>query len=134
LLLLDKLLKETYDSLDVFKKEMKSVNSDSNRFCNIIEEFSNFKTLNSKQKCKMLNIYNVNKTFQEIKKFNKEFLTKNDRMIDTNSFMKKVDNLSKNTVIYRNKLISFHTLIQNKLTKQLDKEFKIKFFNSKRLK
>ena len=129
---LDKLLKDSYTNIDNFKKEMKFLNSDSNRYCNIVEELSNFKSMNNKQKCKILNIYNVNKTFKEIKEFNQEVTSKNNKIINIEIFMNNFNNLVKSSCLYRNKMISFHSLIQKKLLSKLEYGFIFNFFNEKK--
>jgi len=120
--------------VDNFKKEMKFLNSDSNRYCNIVEELSNFKTMNNKQKCKILNIYNVNKTFREIKEFNKEVTGKNNKIINIDLFMKSFNNMVKSSCLYRNKMMSFHTLIQTKLSKKLENGYPLNFFTARNVK
>ena len=67
---LDKLLKDTCKSIDSFKRDLKYYSSDSTRYCTIVEELSNFKSMPNKQKVMMLNIYNVNSTLEEIIDFN----------------------------------------------------------------
>jgi hypothetical protein len=131
---LDRVLKDSYTSIDNFKKEMKFLNSDSNRYCNIVEELSNFKSMNNKQKCKILNIYNVNKTFKEIKEFNREVTSKNNKILNLEMFMKNFNNLVKSSCLYRNKMITFHSLIQKKLSIKLEEGYSLNFFSAKKIK
>jgi len=127
---LDKVLKDTYSSIDNFKKEMKFLNADSNRYCNIFEEMSNYKTMNDKQKCKILNIYNVNKTFKEIKDFNREVSQKNKRIITPDNFLKNFNDVVKSSCLYRNKMIAYHSMIGSKLSKNIENGFTLNFFKN----
>jgi len=128
---LDRVLKDTHLSIDNFKKDMKILNSDSNRYCNIVEELSNYKTVSNKQKSKILNIYNINKTFQEIREFNKEVSSKNKKIINVDNFLKNFNNLVKSTCIYRNKMLGYHSLINSKLSKNVENGFPLNFFSCK---
>jgi hypothetical protein len=132
---LDKLQKDSYKAIDNFKREVKYFNNDSTRYCSIVEEMCNFKNITNKQRAKVLNIYNINSTFEEIKEFNKDVQIKTGRLLTPEIFMKKYIKLVKNCEIYKNKMLLFHNLIYKKSTKMLEKgyENKIKFYGRKNL-
>jgi hypothetical protein len=133
---LDKFQRDAYNSLDNFKKELKYFNQDSTRYSAIVEEFCGFKNFSSKQKAKILNIYNLKSTLEEIKDFNKEVSEKSNRIMTPDVFFKKFVETLKNISIYRNKIEKFHALIQKKLMNVVETGFdkKIKFYNKKRVK
>ena len=81
----------------------------------------------------MCRVNNVNSTFEEIKEFNKEVDTKNEKLLTPELFMKKFIKLVKNCGIYKNKMMTFHNLIYKKGTKIVDKGFenKINFYSRK---
>jgi len=128
---LDKLLKDSFKVIDNFKKEVKYFNSDSTRYCAIVEELCNYKNMTNKQRAKVLNIYNINSTLEEITNFNIEVNIKNQKLMTPELFMKKFIKITKNCEIYKNKMISFHTLIHKKAMKILEKGFesKINFYS-----
>lgn len=127
---LDKLLKDTFKAIDSFKREGKYFNSDSSRYCSIVEELCNFKNITCKQKSKILNIYNINATFEEISEFNKDVDQKISRLSTPETFMKKFTKLMKSCELYKNKMMTFHNLILKKGTNLVEKGFesKIKFY------
>jgi len=131
---LDKFQKDAYISLDNFKKEVKYFNQDTTRNSAIVEEFCGFKNISSKQKAKILNIYNVKSTFEEIRDFNKEVHDKINRIMTPEVFLKKLIDSIKNLSLYRNKIEKFHDLIQKKIINNLEIGFekKINFYNPKR--
>jgi hypothetical protein len=127
---LDKLLKDSFKAIDSFKKDLKYFNSDSTRYCTIVEELCNFKSMPNKQKVKLLNIYNINSTLEEIKEFNKEVNNKVSRLLTPENFMKKYVNLVKCCEVYKNKMWGFHNLVNKKGMELIEKGFekKINFY------
>lgn len=127
---LDKLLKDSFKAVDSFKKDLKYFNSDSTRYCSIVEELSNFKNMPNKQKVKLLNIYNINSTIDEIKEFNLDVNNKISRLLAPEHFMKKYINLVKCCEVYKNKMWSFHNLVNKKGMEIIEKGFekKINFY------
>jgi hypothetical protein len=130
---LDKLLKDSYKELDSFKKEIKFFNSDSNRYCAIVEELSNYKNLPSRQKTKLMNIYNINFTLDEIKEFNHEVQQKIHRVMSPEDYIKKFSQLAKNCELYRKKMMKFHSIINEKSKNIIEKGFEknLKFYSRK---
>lgn len=128
--MLDKLLKDSYKELESLKREINFFNSDSNRYCSIIEELNNYKKLPSKQKTKILNIYNINSTLEEIKEFNKEVICKLENIVTVEEFYQKFSNLAKNCELYKNKMFNFHLLINEKGKRLLEKGYEknVRFF------
>lgn len=125
---LDKLLKDCHKNIDSYKKEIKTINHESQRFTSIIEEMCNFKNINNKQQAKVLNIYNINSTFSEIKQFNKEIETKISHINSYEFIIKKFTNLMKSCTMYKNKMQIFHNLIIKKLNKKLEVGFTLHFY------
>jgi hypothetical protein len=127
----DKVLKETFRALDNFKINIKSVNADAHRFCTIIEELSGYKKSDEKQKSKILNIYNINSTIEEINNFNKEINLKSNKLIIFEDFRTKFTNKVKNSNIYFRKFEKILNLNEKKLQKLLEKQINTTFFVKK---
>jgi hypothetical protein len=125
---IDRIASETLNSVDIFKKNIKVINSDAQRYCSIIEELNNFKKYDSKMKAKILSIYNINSTFEEIKNFNREIDLKNNKLISAEEFKQRFINKIKNCCLYKNKIKKILDMIEDKLKKIISKEVDIKYF------
>jgi hypothetical protein len=126
---IDRFHKDSLRSLDNFKKETKVFNSDLNRYTSIIEELLSlkFKSTTPKQRMKIMNIYNIDLTLEEIGQFNKDVVRKQYLLKSADSFTKNFAKILQNIFQYRKKCVSFHERIQKKLASQLNIGFEKKF-------
>lgn len=127
---MDKLLSDYINSIDDFKKNVKIFNSDSQRYYNIITEFSSFHKIENKERQKILRLFNFNQFCNEIKHFNNSVFDKNNSLISSEIFFKDFLNKLKNIVGYKNKILKVAKLANEKATKGLSCDNKVYFFKS----
>jgi hypothetical protein len=127
---MDKLLNDYINSIDEFKKNVKIFNGDSQRYYNIINEFSNFHKLDNKERQKVLKLFNFNQFCSEIKSFNSSVSDKMNSLITNESFYKDFVNKLKNINTYKNKILKVIKLANEKASKRMTKDNKVYYFKS----
>lgn len=127
---MDKLLTDYLNSIDEFKKNVKIFNSDSQRYYNVITEFSSFHKIENKERQKILRLFNFNQFCNEIKQFNSSVADKLGSLISSEVFFKDFLNKLKNVVAYKNKILNIAKLANEKVTRGLSSDNKVSFFKS----
>lgn len=127
---MDKLLNDYTQSIDEFKKNVKIFNSDSQRYYNIITEFSVFHKIENKERQKILRLFNFNQFCNEIKQFNNSVEDKMNSLISSEIFFKDFIDKLKSIVAYKNKILKIAKLANEKSTKGLSRDNKVYFFKS----
>ncbi len=127
---MDKLLNDYVNAIDDFKKNVKIFNSDSQRYYNVISEFSAFHKIENKERQKILRLFNLNQFCNEIKQFNDSVSDKLNSLISSEVFFKDFSNKLKNTVGYKNKILKIAKLTNEKATKGLSIDNKVYYFKS----
>jgi len=127
---MDRLLSDYINSIDDFKKNVKIFNSDSQRYYNIITEFSSFHKMENKERQKVLRLFNFNEFCNEIKHFNNSVSDKNHSLISSEVFFKDFLNKLKNIVVYKNKSLKVAKIANEKATRGLSCDNKVHFFKS----
>jgi hypothetical protein len=127
---MDKLLTDYINSIDEFKKNVKIFNSDSQRYYNVITEFSSFHKIENKERQKILRLFNFNQFCNEIKQFNGSVADKLSSLISSEVFFKDFLNKLKNVVAYKNKILKIAKLANEKATRGLSSDNKVYFFKS----
>ena len=127
---IDKLLENYINSIDEFKKNVKVFNSDSQRYYNVITEFSCFHKIENKERQKILRLFNFNQFCNEIRQFNGSVADKSNSLITSDVFYKDFLNKLKNIVGYKNKILKIAKLSNEKATRGLSRDDKVYFFKS----
>jgi hypothetical protein len=127
---MDKLLNDYVSSIDEFKKNVKIFNSDSQRYYNIISEFSVFHKIENKERQKILRLFNFNQFCNEIKHFNSSVEGKFSSLITKEVFYKDFLNKLKSIVVHKNKILKVAKLANEKANKGLSRDNKVYLFKS----
>ena len=114
---IDKSCEDIFNLTENFKSEAKEFNSNSIKFHNILEDFTSFNKKSKSCKESILQIYNVNKTLQQIGEFNAATKKSVSNLADHDKLKKLLSDTISNRLIYKTKLEKFLERMKFKLQK-----------------